>query len=42
MFKWDGYYMAWKVYTNGACKIIGIGGVLVGPINSKFIKLYYP
>jgi len=39
--KWDGRYLIREVYTNGAYKIAGADGVRVGPINGKFLKLYY-
>ncbi|XP_074271374.1 uncharacterized protein LOC141595307 [Silene latifolia] len=39
--KWDGPYMVQKVYTNGAYKIADEDGVLIGPINGKFLKRYY-
>ena len=40
--KWDGPYVIREAYTNGAYKIVGADGVRVGPINGKFLKLYYP
>ena len=40
--KWDGPYVVREVYTNGAYRIVGTDGVRVGPINGKFLKLYYP
>ena len=40
--KWDGAYVVREVYTNGAYKIVSTEGVLVGPINGKFLKLYHP
>ncbi|XP_074288214.1 uncharacterized protein LOC141613381 [Silene latifolia] len=39
--KWDGPYVVQEVYTNGAYKIADEDGVLVGPINGKFLKRYY-
>ncbi|XP_074290337.1 uncharacterized protein LOC141617066 [Silene latifolia] len=39
--KWDGPYMVQEVYTNGAYKIADEDGVLIGPINGKFLKRYY-
>ncbi|XP_074301284.1 uncharacterized protein LOC141632658 [Silene latifolia] len=39
--KWDGPYVVQEVYTNGAYKIVDEDGVLIGPINGKFLKRYY-
>ncbi|XP_074290173.1 uncharacterized protein LOC141616908 [Silene latifolia] len=39
--KWDGPYVVQEVYTNGAYKIADEDGVLIGPINGKFLKRYY-
>ncbi|XP_074277878.1 uncharacterized protein LOC141601488 [Silene latifolia] len=39
--KWDGSYVVQEVYTNSAYKIADEDGVLIGPINGKFLKRYY-
>ncbi|XP_031127545.1 uncharacterized protein LOC116029638 [Ipomoea triloba] len=39
---WDGPYMVQEVYTGGAYKLISEDGLRVGPINGRFLKLYYP
>ena len=39
--KWDGSYVVEKVYTNGAYKIIDKNELSIGPINDKFLKIYY-
>ncbi|XP_031127436.1 uncharacterized protein LOC116029524 [Ipomoea triloba] len=40
--KWDGPYVVQEVYTGGAYKLISEDGLKVGPINGRFLKLYYP
>jgi len=40
--KWDGPYEVREVHKNGAHKIVNDDRVRVGPINSKFLKRYYP
>ena len=40
-FKWDDPYVVQKVYTNIAYKIIDKNGLRIGPINDKFLKIYY-
>jgi len=41
-FKWEGPYVVYKVYTNGAYKIVDGDGFQLGPINDKFLKRYFP
>ncbi|XP_015163276.1 uncharacterized protein [Solanum tuberosum] len=36
--KWDGSYVVKETYSSGAYKIIDQDGVIVGPINAKFLK----
>ncbi|GAA0159814.1 hypothetical protein LIER_16512 [Lithospermum erythrorhizon] len=40
--KWDGPYIIREVYTNGSYLMIDQDGVEVGPINGRYLKLYYP
>lgn len=41
--KWEGPYIAKEVSKNGYCKIATIGSKeVLGPINVKWIKMYYP
>ncbi|KAH0661855.1 hypothetical protein KY284_026786 [Solanum tuberosum] len=40
--KWDGSYAVREAYSSGAYKIVDQDGVRVGPINSKFLKQYFP
>jgi len=40
--KWDGPYVVREVYANSAYKLVSANGVLVGPMNGKFLKLYHP
>jgi len=40
--KWERPYVVCEVYSNGVYKIVDGQGVQVGPINSKFLKRYYP
>ncbi|KAM2502377.1 hypothetical protein ACFX1W_032934 [Malus domestica] len=40
--KWDGPYVIQEVYTNGAYLIMAEDGLKIGPINSRFLKGYYP
>ena len=39
--KWDGPYVVQEAYTNGAYKLVAEDGLRIGPINGKFLKLYY-
>ena len=39
-FKWEGPYAGYEVYSNATYKIVDIEGVLVRPINGKFMKLF--
>jgi len=38
--KRDDSYVVCEVYSNGAYKIVVTKGVLVGPINGKFLKRF--
>ncbi|GAA0144957.1 hypothetical protein LIER_05269 [Lithospermum erythrorhizon] len=40
--KWDGPYVILEVYTNGSYMMVDQDGVKVGPINGRYLKLYYP
>ena len=41
--KWEGPFVVESVYSNGAYRlIIPDGDTLMMPINSKFLKKYYP
>ncbi|XP_059277852.1 uncharacterized protein LOC132032053 [Lycium ferocissimum] len=40
--KWDGPYVVQEAYTSGAYKLIDADGLRIGPINGKFLKMYYP
>ncbi|KAI5317114.1 hypothetical protein L3X38_036821 [Prunus dulcis] len=39
--KWDRPYVVQEVYTSGAYKIVAEDSLRIGPINGKFLKLYY-
>ncbi|XP_060202224.1 uncharacterized protein LOC132630682 [Lycium barbarum] len=39
---WDGPYVVQEAYTSGAYKLIDADGLRIGPINGKFLKMYYP
>ncbi|KAL0446317.1 UNVERIFIED_CONTAM: hypothetical protein Slati_1759600 [Sesamum latifolium] len=39
--KWDGPYIVKESYTNSAYKLVTEYGLRIGPINEKFLKLYY-
>ncbi|XP_070045929.1 uncharacterized protein [Nicotiana tomentosiformis] len=40
--KWDGPYVVQEAYSSGAYKLVDADGMRIGPINSKFLKKYYP
>ena len=40
--KWDGPYVVQEAYSNGAYKLADADGLRIGPINAKFLKIYYP
>ncbi|KAL0453746.1 UNVERIFIED_CONTAM: hypothetical protein Slati_1352700 [Sesamum latifolium] len=42
VLKWDGPYVVKEAYTNGAYKLIDKDDLLIGPINGKLLKRYYP
>ncbi|XP_071912458.1 uncharacterized protein [Coffea arabica] len=39
--KWDGPYVVREIYTNGSYKLVADDGLMVGPINGKYLKRYY-
>ncbi|XP_071917133.1 uncharacterized protein [Coffea arabica] len=39
--KWDGPYVVREIYTNGSYKLVAEDGLRVGPINGKYLKMYY-
>jgi len=39
--KWEGLYVVYEVYINGAYKIIDGEGFQLVPINGKFLKRYF-
>ncbi|XP_071912457.1 uncharacterized protein [Coffea arabica] len=39
--KWDGPYVVREIYTNGSYKLVAEDGLMVGPINGKYLKRYY-
>jgi len=42
IFKWDSPYVVREAYINGAYKIVNTEGAWVGPMNTNFLKPYYP
>ena len=39
--KWEGPYVVYQVYANGAYEVVDGEGFQLGPINDKFLNHYF-